>query len=119
MKRENLKKLAQLKAVILGMEKDFGLDDLTEQERRILSAMSEIGTGDDSLVSSKAVRNSLYCADLSAPTYHRALKACSISSISNRPRVEKPAYIGSACKAKARVIIAVRYRRGGAPPCSP
>jgi hypothetical protein len=68
MKRENLKKLAQLKAVILGMEKDFGLADLTEQERRILSAMSEIGTGDDSLVSSKAVRNSLYCADLSAPT---------------------------------------------------
>ena len=75
MKRENLKKLAQLKAVILGMEKDFGLDDLTEQERRILSAMSEIGTTDDSLVSSKALRNSLYCIDLSAPTYHRALKA--------------------------------------------
>ena len=75
MKRENLKKLAQLKAVILGMEKDFGLADLTEQERRILSAMSEIGSSDDSLVSSKALRNSLYCADLSAPTYHRALKA--------------------------------------------
>ena len=46
-----------------------------EQERRILSAMSEIGTTDDSLVSSKALRNSLYCVDLSAPTYHRALKA--------------------------------------------
>jgi hypothetical protein len=30
MKRENLKKLAQLKAVILGMEKDFGLDDLDQ-----------------------------------------------------------------------------------------
>ena len=75
MKRENLKKLAQLKAVILGMEQDFGLADLTEQERRILNAMSEIGTSDDSLVSSKAVRNSLYCADLSAPTYHQSPKS--------------------------------------------
>ena len=75
LKRENLKKLAQLKAVILGMEKDFGLSNMTEQERRILSAMSELGAQDDSLVSSKALRNSLYCADLSAPTYHRALKS--------------------------------------------
>ena len=75
LKRENLKKLAQLKAVILGMEKDFGISEMTEQERRILSAMSELGHSDDSLVSSKALRNSLYCADLSAPTYHRALKS--------------------------------------------
>ena len=75
LKRENLKKLAQLKAVILGMEKDFGLSNMTEQERRILSAMSELSAQDDSLVSSKALRNSLYCADLSAPTYHRALKS--------------------------------------------
>jgi DNA-binding transcriptional ArsR family regulator len=75
LKRDNLKKLAQLKSVILGMEKDFGLADMTEQERRILSAMSELAEQEDSLVSSKALRNSLYCADLSAPTYHRALKS--------------------------------------------
>ena len=31
LKRDNLKKLAQLKSVILGMEKDFGLADMTNK----------------------------------------------------------------------------------------
>ena len=42
MELQNLKKLAQLKAVILSMEKDFGLAEMSEHERLILNAMSGI-----------------------------------------------------------------------------
>ena len=75
MELQNLKKLAQLKAVILSMEKDFGLADMSEHERLILNAMSEFSEGEDGLVTSRKLRGSVYCRDLSAPTYHRALKS--------------------------------------------
>jgi hypothetical protein len=75
MNLQNLRKLAQLKAVLIDMEQDFGLSELTEQEIRILSAMTETLGPDVSLVSSKQLRNSLYCKSLSSPTYHRALKS--------------------------------------------
>ncbi|MBT5203899.1 MAG: hypothetical protein HOL98_10645 [Gammaproteobacteria bacterium] len=75
MNLQNLRKLAQLKAVLIDMEQDFGVSNLTEQEIRILSAMTETLGPDVSLVSSKTIRNSLYCKSLSSPTYHRALKA--------------------------------------------
>ena len=44
---QNLKKLAQLKSVILSMEKDFGLADMSEQERLIISAMSEFSNQEE------------------------------------------------------------------------
>ena len=72
---QNLKKLAQLKSVILSMEKDFGLADMSEQERLIISAMSEFSNQEDALVTSRKLRSSVYCESLSAPTYHRALKS--------------------------------------------
>ena len=53
MELQNLKKLAQLKAVILSMEKDFGLADMSEHERLILNAMSEFAEGEDGLVTSR------------------------------------------------------------------
>jgi hypothetical protein len=72
---QNLKKLAQLKSVILSMEKDFGLADMSEQERLIISAMSEFSNQEEALVTSRKLRNSVYGESLSAPTYHRALKS--------------------------------------------
>ena len=75
MELQNLKKLAQLKAVILSTEKDFGLAEMSEHERLILNAMSEFSDGEDGLVTSRKLRSSVYCRDLSAPTYHRALKS--------------------------------------------
>ena len=59
MELQNLKKLAQLKAVILSMEKDFGLAEMSEHERLILNAMSEFSEGEDGLVTSRKLRSSL------------------------------------------------------------
>jgi len=63
---QNLKKLAQLKSVILSMEKDFGLAEMSEQERLIISAMSEFSNQEEALVTSRKLRNSVYCESLSA-----------------------------------------------------
>ena len=69
MELQNLKKLAQLKAVILSMEKDFGLAEMSEHERLILNAMSEFSDGEDGLVTRES-----YAAVSTAETYpHRPI----------------------------------------------
>ncbi|ARU00914.1 MarR family transcriptional regulator [Yoonia vestfoldensis] len=68
-----LMRLADLRQLLLDMERDFGLDDLPEQETRLLYAMA-MQTREKSEVSLVELQEHPLTADISRSTFFRALK---------------------------------------------
>lgn len=76
MKDRQMMQLSSLYGLLASMEAEMGLGTLTEDEKKILYAMSELGP-DGSDVSSNRVKEHDYCNDISSPTFYRALKRLS------------------------------------------
>lgn len=76
MKDRQISQLSNLYGLLASMEAEMGLGVLTEDERKILYAMSELGAGGAD-VSSNSVKAHEYCSDITSPTFYRALKRLS------------------------------------------
>lgn len=71
----NIKSVAQLRALLLEMETTMGLTDLSPNERDVLYAINEVGTGSPRAARSEAIRSHPLAAAIPQATYHRALKS--------------------------------------------
>lgn len=74
MKLKDLSSFGKLMSVLCDMERDLGLDNLSEPERRVLSAISMAIGETKKSVNSRDVKSNTICRDLTDPTYYRALK---------------------------------------------
>lgn len=63
---------AQLKKVLVGMEKDIGLEDLSDPEKSVFYAVVDLNAGE--AIQSSFIRKHALTLSLSKPTFHRALK---------------------------------------------
>ena len=69
--------ISRLRAVLDEMEQDFGLRDLSRNERDIILAFCELTRDHPTGVSdctTESVRSSPIVSEISRPTFHRALK---------------------------------------------
>ncbi|MCF2870814.1 hypothetical protein L0664_07025 [Octadecabacter sp. G9-8] len=72
-----LQQIATLRSLLEEMEHEFGMRDLSRNERDILLAMAQEqkARGDSSdMCSTEAVRENSITKELSQPTFHRTLK---------------------------------------------
>lgn len=74
MKSDSLFHLARLYELISSMEKDLGLDTLSEDERAMVYAITSMTDVDKTTFQSSDVKNHALCARMSNPTYYRNLK---------------------------------------------
>ena len=72
--RLNLDELRKLRRLVLQMEKDLGLGELSQNEVDILCAASEIGKSNEVIESSKIKKHELV-NNMKSATFHRALKS--------------------------------------------
>ncbi len=63
----------QLKKMLVGMERDIGLDELSDPEKTVLYSFIDLDVGE--AINSGAVRDHILTLKLSKPTFHRALKS--------------------------------------------
>lgn len=68
-----LENAVHLRKLLLGMERDIGLDNLTDTEKSVYYAVVDLDTGGS--VQSRVIRKHELTNDLSQPTFYRALKA--------------------------------------------
>ena len=69
-----LKNVAQLRTLLFEMETSLGLTSLSPNERDVLYAINEVGTGLPRMARSDAIRSHPLAAAIPQATYHRALK---------------------------------------------
>jgi len=67
--------IATLRVLVNSMEERFGLDRLTEDERKLIYAMSALSTDDSASVRSEEIKQHPLCRSLSRPTFYRVLRA--------------------------------------------
>lgn len=73
--KKELSAFGRLMAMLAEMEKDLGLDGLSEPERRILGAIGALVSQGQDTVSSRAIKTEMACENLTDPTYYRGLKS--------------------------------------------
>ena len=67
--------VAQLRELLLGLEHDLGIADLSRNELDVLYAVKLLGETDESIVRSDAIRRHTLCSAIATPTFHRALRS--------------------------------------------
>ncbi len=73
--KKQISAFGRLMAMIAEMEKDLGLVDLSEPERRILGAIGALVSQGQEIVSSRSIKTETACEALTDPTYYRGLKS--------------------------------------------
>ena len=67
--------LAQLRELLVGMERDLGLSSLTRNELDVLYALRRLSAQTGQIVRSELIRNHTLVKEMSQPTFHRSLRA--------------------------------------------
>ncbi len=67
--------LSQLREVILGMERDLGLDRLAANDRDLLYAVDSLFDNDASPVRTEALRAHALVKEMPQATFHRSLRS--------------------------------------------
>lgn len=75
MRKKDLSAFGKLYSILAEMERDLGLDGLTEPERRVLSAIGSLLGETGKTFNSRDVKNNGVCHNLTDPTFYRALKS--------------------------------------------
>ena len=70
-----LSALVELRCMLLEMERDIGLSDLSTTERDVFLAAHALSKEGGEAVSSDRIRRHALVADLAQATYHRALRS--------------------------------------------
>lgn len=71
----NIRNVAQLRSLLLEMETNLGLVELSPNERDVLYAINEVSSGYPKSARSDAIRSHPLAAAIPQATYHRALKS--------------------------------------------
>ncbi|MBI1219176.1 MAG: hypothetical protein GC186_11565 [Rhodobacteraceae bacterium] len=71
----NIRSLAQLRALLLDMESELGLIDLTPVEKDVFYAISEVTIGEPPVARSEAIRSHPLTVTIPQATFHRAIRS--------------------------------------------
>jgi hypothetical protein len=74
MKPNKLAVFGKLMGLLVDMERDLGLNGLSDPERRVLGAITTLTTNSKDTINSKEIKTDPICSDLADATYYRALK---------------------------------------------
>ncbi len=66
--------VAQLRALLLGMERDLGLGDLSQNEKDVFYAVQSVIAGSDGVTRSDDIKGHSLVFEMTQPTFHRSLK---------------------------------------------
>ena len=66
--------VAQLRALLLGMERDLGLGDLSQNEKDVFYAVQIVIAGSDGVARSDDIKGHSLVFEMTQPTFHRSLK---------------------------------------------
>ena len=67
--------IAQLREIVMTMERDLGLIALSHNEKDVLYAVQSVLAVSDGVAKSDEIRSHDLVRDMSQPTFHRALKS--------------------------------------------
>ena len=91
--KKALESLITLRKLVVEMEKDLGLDSLSEVEKAIILAASELQER-DGLIDSVKLRQHALTSGISKPTYFRAVRSLEMNGDLRRPDgVQRGSYI--------------------------
>ena len=66
--------VAQLRALLLGMERDLGLGDLSQNEKDAFYAVQSAIAGSEEIARSDDIKSHSLVFEMTQPTFHRSLK---------------------------------------------
>ena len=66
--------VAQLRALLLGMERDLGLGDLSQNEKDVFYAVQSVIAGSEGIARSDDIKGHSLVFEMTQPTFHRSLK---------------------------------------------
>ena len=66
--------VAQLRELLLGMERDLGLGDLSQNEKDVFYAVQSVIAGSDGVARSDDIKGHSLVFEMTQPTFHRSLK---------------------------------------------
>lgn len=67
--------VAQLRELLIGMEQELGLDDLSQNEKDVFYAAQSVLGGKRDVAKSDEIRNHILVRSMTQPTFHRSLKS--------------------------------------------
>ena len=67
--------VAQLRELLLGMEHELGIDDLSQNEKDVLYAVQIASSAGSGVARSDDIRNHILLRTMTQPTFHRSLKS--------------------------------------------
>jgi uncharacterized protein YceH (UPF0502 family) len=71
---DKFKEIFELRAILMRMERDVGLDGLTSAEKDVFLAVQSLSAKVGAVVASNEIRNHQNVRSLSQATYHRILR---------------------------------------------
>lgn len=77
--------MLKLREMLLEMEQDIGLDDLTASERDVLLAASDLTSAPDDIIGSGQIRDHRLVSRMAQATFQRALRRLVAHGFLERP----------------------------------
>lgn len=88
--------VAQLRELLLGMERDLGIGDLSQNEKDILYTISLVSSVNRGIARSDVIKAHDLVAGISQPTFHRCLKnLVKAGLIEHAPNTKAGSYIAA------------------------
>lgn len=86
--------VARLRELLFGLERDLGIDGLSQNELDILYAVRLLADVPDGITRSDALRNHCLCVRIPTPTFHRTLRSLIDKGfVARAPRTRARAYV--------------------------
>jgi DNA-binding MarR family transcriptional regulator len=67
--------VAQLRELLLGMEQELGIGELSQNEKDVLYAVQVAHNSNHNVAKSDDIRNQVLLSTMTQPTFHRSLKS--------------------------------------------
>ena len=88
--------VAQLRALLLGMERDLGLGDLSQNEKDVFYAVQSVIAASNGVARSDDIKSHSLVFDMTQPTFHRSLKnLIARGLLAHAPRTKAGSYIAA------------------------
>ena len=88
--------VVELRKLLLGMEKDLGLGQLSQNEKDVLYAVMSVISDRQGIAKSDEIKGHELVADMTQPTFHRCLKnLVKMRLLDHAPNTKAGSYVSS------------------------
>ena len=97
--------VAQLRELLLGMERDLGLGNLTQNEKDVFYAVQLVLSANAGMARSEDIKRHELTRGITQPTFHRSLKRLVEKGlIAHAPNTKAGSYVDPVKKASAKGV---------------